>query len=554
MADARLPDRPPINGPGDGGGANTENSASWFGGATTGGFSCLSFDAKKETIIPFPSPPSPFFPWYIIRVNDMDLVSGVSGRPQYITYFDFEMVGGGHTECNIRLFDPRWDVAQGEAIDSAQGGFNLKAGSPCVVQFGYSHGHLPGMPEISIDEDYLWSPKYPMFVNDYQPKFLGYGVEIDIKLLCASQAFVGTQMNFRLYQLPTSTGDVVKPGIFETICEENGWTPCAPASKAVGEFAAGIETPAQTDPTFVQNGIDDMAFLRYWVMPNAIPEGSNEADGTPNEAMTILRYEPDTNIAHMHNHLFNTPHIREYVYARQQHGTILSFRPQITGLPIANYGGASIEMAGVDGKTGKLITVTLDPGNMPGMPSTGDQAQQEVAQPGADQKVKLGRYLPTTQTNIANMTAEGVGAMMRARTFANRATLIVLGDPSIKPMRNVLVIVLTNKQRANGTYITVPHYTSGIWGIESVRHVIQNGEFITQLSLFRNDAINEDGQNNTKIVFSGGHFGGGGAGGTFSSEEKSIGVAQISNITEGPPADQTQNNFLNTYPNANIRS
>lgn len=464
------------------------------------------------------------------------MVNGKSERPQYVTYFDFEMIGDGYTECNIRVFDPRWDVGQGEDVDSKEGGFNLKAGDPCTVQFGYSRGQLPGLPEIGRDEDPLWSPVYPMFVNDYQPKFLGYGVEIDIKLLCSAQAFTATQMNFRLYQKPTSTDNEVNPGIFETICQENGWTPCAPASHAVGEFAAGTETPAYTDPVFVQNGIDDMAFLRYWVMPNAIPRGSQEADGTPNEAMTILWYEPDTNVAHMHNHLFNTPHVREYVYARQQHGTILSFRPQMNGLATSQYGGATIEMASTDSKTGEMITVKLDPQKIPGMPSTGDQVDQNFVQIASDQKVTLGRYLPTTQTNIANITAEGVGAMMRARYMSNQATLIVMGDPSIKPLRNVLVIVLTNKQRVNGTFITVPHYTSGIWGIMSVRHVIQNGEFITQLSLFRNDAINEDGQLNTNVI------------------DTNTGVAASQATPDTKPADQTQNNFMNTYPNANIRS
>jgi hypothetical protein len=121
--------------------------------------------------------------------------------------------------------------------------------------------------------------------------------------------------------------------------------------------------------------------------------------------------------------------------------------------------------------------------------------------------------------------------------MSNQAVLIVMGDPSIKPMRNVLVVVLTNKQRANGTYITVPHYTSGIWGIMSVRHVIQNGEFITQLSLFRNDAINEDGQLNTNVI----------------DTDVNMGVARSNTPSSDTPADQTQNNFLNTYQNANIR-
>lgn len=537
MAEPRMPDRPPVSGPGDGGGVNVTNAPSPFGGSTTGAYTCLSFNPKKETFIPYPAPPSPFFPWYVIRINGKDLVNGKSERPQYVTYFDFEMIGDGYTECNIRVFDPRWDVAQGEDVDSREGGFNLRAGDPCTVQFGYSRGQLPGLPEVGQEEDHLWSPVYPMFVNDYQPKFLGYGVEMDIKLLCAAQAFTATQMNFRLYQMPTSSGQETEPGIFETICQENGWRPCAPASRATPEFAAGTETPASTDPTFVQNGIDDMAFLRYWVMPNAIPVGSQEADGTPNEAMTILRYEADTNIAHMHNHLFNTPHVREYVYARQRHGTILSFRPQMNGLATAQYGGATIEMAGMDGKTQEIISVQLDPSSIPGMPSTGDQVDQNYTKIASDQKVKLGRYLPTTQTSIANITVEGVGAMMRARYMSNQAVLIVMGDPSIKPMRNVLVVVLTNKQRANGTYITVPHYTSGIWGIMSVRHVIQNGEFITQLSLFRNDAINEDGQLNTNVI----------------DTDVNMGVARSNTPSSDTPADQTQNNFLNTYQNANIR-
>lgn len=546
----RQPDKPPLL-PVGAGGDPAEGSADPVGPTTGAQYKCKSFNYNQEKHIPFPAPRSPFLAFFLIKVNGVDLVNGInSNRPQYVTYFDFEIVGDGYTECNFRIFDPMWDVVEGEVLDNNEVLRDYRRdrekyseiGALSTVQFGYANGVFPNSnPERNqqplID---LWSPVYPMFLYDYQPKFLGYGVEIDVKLMCFFGAAVGGVAENRAWTAtPIATQDPANPGIFEEKCNQFGATPCSPKSAPLLETGTQFGTPVPNNMPFVQPGIDSATFLRRVVGPLAMDANSVNEKNVPQNGASAVLFTADDNVLHMHDGIPGSNHVREYFYARQQFGTVLSFRPQVNGIALANFAGATVYVNGFDPKTGEPIRVEIDAGeiNKTASYNTGELEDSYKIWDGK-KTTTLNNIVPTTQANLGTMVIEGANMLVRAKQFAATAELVVLGDPLIKPMRQVLVIVMTFRKKKDGRVIPRIHYTSGIWTVSKVRHIIQNGEFITNLELYRNDKITPEGLREISSIFND----------AFVDSDKEDGAKNQPPAETGSGGQQEQAGLQNNYP------
>jgi hypothetical protein len=258
----------------------------------------------------------------------------------------------------------------------------------------------------------------------------------------------------------------------------------------------------------------------------------------PQQGASEVTFSPDDNVLHMHNGLPGSNHVREYFYARQRFGTVLSFRPQVNGAALANFAGAKVVMTGY-GPDGPIYA-EIDSNELKDAKTTGGGEINNDAEKIFDGRrtTTLGTVIPTTQPNLASLVIEGVNMLARSKYFANTAELVVLGDPLIKPMRNVLIIVMTYRKKKNGRIVPRIHYTSGIWGISEVRHIIQNGEFITNLTLYRNDKLTPEGLKEASELY----------------KNAFVDPSGTDGIQDQPPPDETQAPSETAQANAGLQN
>jgi hypothetical protein len=521
-------------------------------------------------------PRSPYSPYISIIYTpkkgtaSFDLASGdPDGRPRWLTYFELHERLGGLSTARARLFDtgadiivnavsennsdsldsvgnPQYDsesatrlsVSDFDPLDNVKIIFGYASSSAEIAEdnsiFGTVFPGSMGMQSLKIDPlSKFVAPRREMFLQNYQPRFLGYGVEIDLVFADAS-AIAALESKTKTYVKDDGTGLVIASGqqggvpdsqsstdlgIVEEICAEHGWQVCSEKTAKLLSYE-GHATNELRDRPIVQSGKDDITFLREKLAPSAMSATSNAAAYSVYLDSSGTSPEPPT--LHFHPPNLSAPASRSYYYTRSRLGTVLRFEPVVNGQLIALFGGVTAVLAGTDMVTKKPISSksqSTDPDNnsLPGNPLPTETTYQEDGPDGVVSKT----VSPTTLNNSPDKNKEEQqGAAQSFRQSGSLASLtaqmVVLGDPKVRAGMTVDISIEVFNPAGSGDSLgwdylvdstqgilgsiflnrpTPPrelyvkrglHYTSGKWLVSEVRHVIQGGEYLTYLELLRN--------------------------------------------------------------------
>jgi hypothetical protein len=528
--------------------------------------------AESDKATPAYIPRSPYSPYVSIKYTgkeggSMELAAGSDGRPKWLTYFEFHERLGGLATARARLFDTGGDIIV-EAVSGSSTVNQDSVGNPqydpdvairtAASQFNaldnvkLVFGYAPSVEESINDESIfgiifpgsmgeeerridplakLVAPRREMYLQNYQPRFLGYGVEIDLVFADAS-AIAGLESKTRTYtkeETNNKEGKVIASGqqgggiptgdnlgIVETICKEHGWQVCSEKTKRLQSYDA-LDSNTKIDRPVVQSGKDDITFIRETLAPNA---ESEQSDSSAYNAFLDSSTQPST--LHFHPPNLASPASRSYYYTRSRNGTVLRFEPVVNGQLVALFGGVTSVLAGTDMVSNEPISSTASPGdsNSNTLPGTPLPEETEYQEDGPEGPVKKTVAPKVYRSSADKNTGEQKGAAQSFRQSGSLAALsaqmVVLGDPTIRAgvtidvsievfnpagsgdalgwdylvdsTQGILGSIFLNRPEAPKELYSARglHYTSGKWMVMEVRHVIQGGEYLTYLDLMRN--------------------------------------------------------------------
>lgn len=528
-----------------------------------------STEADKAT--PAYIPRSPYAPYVSIKYTSkegesMELAAGDDGRPRWLTYFEFHERLGGLATARARLFDTGGDIIV-EAVSGSSTITQDSVGNPqydpdnavrtAASQFNVLDnaklifGYAPSVEESIKDESIFGTiftgsmgeeerkidplakvvaPRREMYLQNYQPRFLGYGVEIDLVFADAS-ALASLESKTRTHTKDDNSkeGKVIASGqqgggiptgdnlgIVETICKEHGWQACTEQTKRLQSYDA-LDSNTQIDRPVVQAGKDDITFIKETLAPSAESELSNSSSYT---AFLDNSTQPST--LHFHPPNLAAPSSRSYYYTRSRNGTVLRFEPVINGQLVALFGGVTSVLAGTDMVSNEPISSTATPNDpnsntLPGQPLPEETEYQEDGPEGPVKKTVAPKvYRSSADKNAGEQQGAAQSFRQSGSLAALSAQMVVLGDPTIRAgvtidvsievfnpagsgdalgwdylvdaTQGILGSIFLNKPEAPKELYSARglHYTSGKWMVMEVRHVIQGGEYLTYLDLMRN--------------------------------------------------------------------
>lgn len=382
--------------------------------------------------------------------------------------------------------------------------------------------------------DRIISPIHRMHLHNYQPNFRGWGVEMDLTFMNALGSAATEQRTVAYPSLKIASGHVggvptAAPsgqslGIIETICKERGWSACTQETNMITSLGGDQTGVTETQRTIIQAGTDDRTFINSILCAQATVVGSNIGGFLSNLDSST---EPPT--LHFHPPVYNNPTARTYVYGRSRHGVVISFSVVVQGELIVLFGGGSLMGISTDTARKSLKTlVSKSDGEPVGMSnaSNGVQLSSHIKMQGRPtvdgQQPNVDTIKPISKGSLVDQVQTDLEASRQMAEMASvTAQMVIIGDPLIKPGMSVNVIIQTGIHTGMGpsisesmlgnfssgalggmtsllgilndpapaqvfTQVQAEHYASGSWQVMEARHVIQGGEYLTYLELFRN--------------------------------------------------------------------
>ena len=464
-------------------------------------------------------PPSPHHATFYakiggIRPPDADGISLTSGgfeltpsRPQYVEYFEYvDEFGFWIDKWTIRAFDPSWDIVTGNAIlalaDTGRtlernqlGGLVGTGFENSQLAWGYSSfpSSSNGFGVISPTklEGGAWAPLRAALLLEYEPYFMGYGVEMRLsglsgeaapKMTSSTHTFPGEFINHRSAGLPR--GVRTESDIVIFLAEELGWQFCVRETEE--------KTESNELKKYTMTNRDPLSFIYNNLVTYATAKDDANAHGY------IVRYEPATNTLHFHPPVQKVT--RRYIYSRGRSGTIISFRPTIQPFAAVVLGGFGLAYSGFDQETMQPFEGFVDHRNSQSrmvsgqstMPAGFSLSDNGAWEPDIDSNIEdlvsgIGSVINTTFQR--GSTGYGTKALWEARMknahqalswAAVGAELVVQGDPTIRSQTNIHVTVFGKGGPQH------EHWASGTYLIQRATHVIERGIYTTTLTLMRN--------------------------------------------------------------------
>ena len=279
-------------------------------------------------------------------------------------------------------------------------------------------------------------------IIDYSPGFLPEGIKVEIRTVASgSIPLMGKEKNRSFRGTPSE--------IVKQICKEDGIECEVDETQEVG--------------TFYQQNETDYQFILQKLLPFAT-QHSNQSPFTVVWSDNKLQFKrlkleskPEKTFAYNARHTGYDP--------------LISFEPEIKG---------------------SLLL---------GINSTGERVRAPVYNPitktrrvfEIDQRSVKNVKLDTKKVSIGAESLRPISTETGKELIALRnlwgrsadipitARAVIFGDPDIRPLSNVKILVyLKSKHRVK------LHYTSGIYQVVGVKHTISVGEFQTELTLVRN--------------------------------------------------------------------
>ena len=279
-------------------------------------------------------------------------------------------------------------------------------------------------------------------VLNFSPRFIPEGIIVEVNALAqGALPLLGKEKNRSFRDTPSN--------VVRQICKENGIECEVDEVKEVGVFYQQNET--------------DYEFLLKRVLPFA-KEKSNEAPFTLNWSDNKLHFKRlRLEEKPLKTYAYNATHL--------QYESLLRFEPEIDG----------IVLLGINSTGERVKAIRYDP----------ITKQRQVFE--VDQRSVKNVKLDTKRVSVdaesirpfSSETGKELAVLKnlwgKSADVAISATAEIFGDPDVKPLSNIKVLVyLKSGQRVK------LHYTSGIYQVIGVRHTISAGEFRTELQLLKN--------------------------------------------------------------------
>lgn len=452
-----------------------------------GSIPCDVMNPEAEAIIPFPMPSNPYFAYFTLNVAGLNLTPT---RPQYVTYYEFVEEMGVATSCRVRVFDPNWDVISGALLgDEIRRDWVPDPMANCWTSWGYTDRNLEAITPAGPRS--LWSNPHTLKLLTFRPEFLGWGVEIEVTMVGFDSSSSNGGEKGRTLWGTIASGDNDNPGIAEALIQESGSVPCTEKTRDINDYGSGLDSVQPESRIWSQDHVDNYVMMKNQLQPMATYDAISGTDGEANVGYYVLRHNTDHGVTCFHPYLIDSNHVREYVYARQQYGAIISWKPDINEALVAALAASGAKADTFDMVRKDFSTTIVDSVTAPNRLVTGPETKANFE--GVHDE-ELRKNVPTAQPAKNGTWAEMLNHFESARMAAMTGTLTVIGDPLIKPGRNVSILVHTFYVKPDGTVVPVLHWTSGVWMIQRTQHIIQAGEYITVLTLFRTDVLTQSKQ------------------------------------------------------------
>jgi hypothetical protein len=507
------------------------------GGGSGGSVICKTADTC-EPILPFPVPPSPYFASFQIAIIGGKKVRAdevadpnftgppqqelpgssfilTPERPQYVTYFELSEIEG-RPQCDVRVFDPNWDRSQqvSDVVSEQQ-----KNGSTYIpstehevlVSFGYSGEDAPiyfgnESQRSNIPPPRLWSEQYHMELYSFQPEYLGFGVEMQFQFLGKGYASNSDTSVTKTYQAPiadpadteTRPDGTEGPGtktIVGQLCKDHDMDMCVMPTEPLLAEGAGLKKAAPSHRSFLRDAKGVMTFVKDDLVPMSALKGERDSESgvlaRGNFNLWMEENSPDTRpMLHLHEPFWDGEIKREYLYARQQFGAIIKFKPTIIEGAMKAVGSSFTEARSfsVVEKQFYEKEYNLDKVKNAALFSSGSVVDRSKIRTDK-QAVAIRKAYPSVTIDPAITEVEALNFWSKAYHFTNDAELQIIGDPLIKPNTPVRVTVLQFVETETGEIKPAISFVSGNWNVQGIRHIIQAGEFLTILQLIRTDPL-----------------------------------------------------------------
>lgn len=283
----------------------------------------------------------------------------------------------------------------------------------------------------------------------YQPKFEAFGAFLNLTF---SDYAVEKIPQYHDRSFPPSLGiqyPVVLSEMVEKIMREDGYT-----KFQIEETVPIEQSETDYDVAFRQQGENNHHFISTKVAPYAVSKVTGEAGYN-------FAIHDDTVIFRPYVKSDLIPK-RVYLFARDPHGTMVSWAPQVNGTAYMVMGGGKLNAESYDPKEKKPILkeVTIDKNGSVRVKDGGGTGMQ------------VGRQSTLSFDSEDRVAAWGKHRVTRARELAITSTATVLGDPGLSPLDYIEVYVI----KSDGGY----HYTSGGYFLQKVENMISKGKFETQ--------------------------------------------------------------------------
>lgn len=377
----------------------------------------------------------PSYAYLRIVVGDRELIYQ-EGKPNIIQSFEINRLEEAGCTAQFTIFDDNWNDLEPYLANNYN---NIR------IQYGYVDGPM--------------SPEYKMLLQDYSISFTNTGTIMSIRAI--SEAIYH---NLNPIELDTGTNNPSEA--IKKICDYMGW------KVDLSDF---VDTkPVVGRSNYVLSGVSPIQYIYEVILPDARTNDDLE------ETIVFQIDAIEGNVAHLKAKTYGESSevdrnsVPTYIYMKGYDSVIESLSINTKGV----FGGTTQfqTVTGLvantidDDKTERSVRVDLDSS---ASKSTGVGDRSATS---ADQSVvtyrSAGESVDQTEARLNYLIKNGASQ-------AYEATMTILGDPNIRILQDVRLIILTDKG-------TEYHHTSGIYIVTGISDSIENGSFRTNLIMRRN--------------------------------------------------------------------
>lgn len=373
---------------------------------------------------------NPYFAQVNIKLGDLELNS----TPEHFVDMSHVLKGKGVSESLvISLYDDTALLLESEIQQHGK--------DKLQISYGYTDGEM--------------SQVYKLRILKYGISFVGQGALL--KLECSTSAQVKSTKTAK----KSYSGKLISE-IVEEIAKEEKWEIGVIVKTAPVKAKNTDRDDADNQMTFLRENESAKDFIERKLKPLAISEEEGKGDyvfsllSTDSGGVKVYfmptGYEDNTKETQQAQK-------KEYKFVvGQKSEFIRSFTPEFNETLTALLGGKAVKASAQDPYTGEYSSAFIRDEN--------------------DTQDTVTRHIASTSYSYDQMLKISTNLYHKARNLSYKAKMSINGDPNIKPM-TVIPIVVVNKDG----FI---HHSTGKYFIESVEHIIKSGDYVTILSLVKN--------------------------------------------------------------------